>query len=160
MAMHFATPELSRQSDNLLQHEPTSEQQIRKVLLDRHRSMLVLSSVVLMLSFALTIRESRVACAGLDMPMLCGSRALFGIECPGCGLTRSFVALADGNLIQSLEFHRVGWLIFLTLACQIPYRWYRLYELRSKVATPSWPSYFGYLLVALLVGNWLRDIWP
>jgi hypothetical protein len=160
MAMHFVTSKLSRQSGNSLQPELTSEQRIRKVLLDRHWSMLVISIVVLVLSFVLSIRESRVACAGLDMPMLCGSQALFGIDCPGCGLTRSFVALADGNLVQSLEFHRVGWFIFLTVACQIPYRWYRLHELRSKVATPTWPSYFGYLLVALLVSNWLWNIWP
>jgi hypothetical protein len=160
MVMRFVTPELSRQSGNTPQSELTSEQRIRKVLLDRHRSMLVISIVILVLSFALSIRESHVAWADFDVPVVCSSRAFFGIQCPGCGLTRSFVALADGDLIRSFEFHRVGWFIFLTVACQIPYRWYRLHELRSRVATPSWPSHFGYLLVALLVSNWLWNIWP
>ena len=45
------------------------------------------------------------------LPVMCGSRAFFGVECPGCGLTRSFVALAGGDFAESLAFHRVGWVL-------------------------------------------------
>ena len=35
----------------------------------------------------------------------CPSRALFHIDCPGCGMQRSFVCLLKGDLRNSLELH-------------------------------------------------------
>ena len=33
------------------------------------------------------------------------SKALFHIECPGCGMQRSFISLLKGDLGQSLQYH-------------------------------------------------------
>jgi hypothetical protein len=122
--------------------------------------MLVVSLTVLALSFSLSIREAHVSWSNAQLPILCGSRALFGLECPGCGLTRSFVALADGDWAMSYTYHRVGWLLFLAVMLQIPYRAYRLCRLHAEVVEPEWPRYFGYILIASLIGNWLWNIWP
>jgi hypothetical protein len=39
---------------------------------------------------------------------VCWSRLLFGGLCPGCGLTRSFVALAGGSLADAWRLNRMG----------------------------------------------------
>jgi Protein of unknown function (DUF2752) len=35
----------------------------------------------------------------------CTSKKYLHIECPGCGLQRSFIALLQGNFMQSLQLH-------------------------------------------------------
>jgi hypothetical protein len=132
----------------------------RAQLLDRHWTMLALSVAVIVLSFALQLNPiGRVRASWLpfdSLPPMCGSRVWFGINCPGCGLTRSFVALASGDFAASFGYHRVGWLIALAVVLQIPYRAWRIWELRCGIyAEQSWPMWFGWMLVASLVLNWL-----
>jgi hypothetical protein len=43
-----------------------------------------------------------------DGPLLCPFRLLTGLPCPGCGMTRSVVALAHGDLQSSLFYHPLG----------------------------------------------------
>jgi Protein of unknown function (DUF2752) len=48
----------------------------------------------------------------------CPLRALTGIPCPTCGMTRSFVASAQGNLEAAIQYHLFGpalFLLFLTV---------------------------------------------
>lgn len=47
--------------------------------------------------------------ASLD---LCWSRILLDSDCPGCGLTRSFVALAGGDPARALQCNPVGPILF------------------------------------------------
>lgn len=134
-------------------------QRRRAELLDRHWTMLVLGIGVIGAAFLLRINDGgRVGASWLpfdSLPPLCGSRALLGIECPGCGLTRSFVALASGEIAESFRFHRLGWLMFLATASQIPYRIVRLRQLhQGDLAERRWPKWFGSILIAALIINW------
>lgn len=43
--------------------------------------------------------------------VLCWFRRISGFPCPGCGLTRSVISLARGELVRSLEFHPFGVLV-------------------------------------------------
>jgi hypothetical protein len=128
-------------------------------LRERHWTMMGLSVAILVAAFLLRTRDHEtVSLPGfplLTLPELCGSRVLFGLECPGCGLTRSFIALASGNLQESFYFNRVGWLLALAVVLQIPYRGYALWELRHRISDRHWPTWCGYVLIAALVGNWL-----
>lgn len=47
--------------------------------------------------------------------VICYFRALTGLPCPGCGITRSLCAIAKGNVFQSFEYHIFGPLVFLTI---------------------------------------------
>jgi hypothetical protein len=142
--------------------EFTPPEKLRRRLYERHRSMLIISAIVLTLSFALSIRatenESLVSIGDFDLPVVCTSRAWFGVECPGCGLTRSFVALAAGDISDSYRQHRLGWLLFGAVVLQIPYRSYRLWQLRRSTVEQRWPTYFGFLLIVALIGNWALKV--
>lgn len=35
----------------------------------------------------------------------CFFKSHFGIECPGCGMQRSLIALLKGNIIESVQYH-------------------------------------------------------
>ena len=134
-----------------------AESQVR-ALRDRHWTMLCVALFIIAASFLLQLGEAdgvTLAWLHVKLPMLCGSRALFGVDCPGCGLTRSFIALAAGDLQQSFQFHRVGWLLALAVVGQIPYRTYALWDLRRRTVQRIWPTWFGYFLIAMLTLNWL-----
>jgi uncharacterized protein DUF2752 len=104
-----------------------------------HRFYLWFAAVVVGLAFSLTVRDDqRVALRPLPyiaLPESCPSKIYFGIDCPGCGLTRSFIHLAAGNLAASFSTHRVGWLMALAVLCQFPYRWFVLRKLRRLAAS-------------------------
>jgi hypothetical protein len=52
---------------------------------------------------------------GAALGATCWSRELLGLTCPMCGLTRSVIALAHGELGASLAFHPGGVLVVLML---------------------------------------------
>ena len=60
--------------------------------------------------------------ASIPLPQACFSRSVFGVSCPGCGLTRSFVATAGGDLYGALLLHPMGPAIYLLCLLQVPYR--------------------------------------
>ena len=58
----------------------------------------------------------RVALAdGRALGAMCLSNELFGVDCPFCGMTRSFVALAHGRLGAAIEFHPAGPILFVAM---------------------------------------------
>jgi hypothetical protein len=135
-------------------------------LRDRHWWMLWISVVIIVAAFLLRERSTgQVGPAifpSLNLPPLCGSRTLFNIDCPGCGLTRSFIALAGGDWQASLAANRVGWILALAVVLQIPYRSYSLRELRTRpvdeILSRSWQTWCGYFLIAALLVNWLLRV--
>jgi hypothetical protein len=132
---------------------------VKRQLRARHWLMLSLAICIVAASFALRFNCSsaslRLPWSDAALPATCGSRLLFGVECPGCGLTRSFVALAAGDFRESFHYHRLGWLLALAVVVQVPYRLFALCELRQRVVSRPWPAWIGYALVAALVMNWL-----
>ncbi len=98
-----------------------------------------------------------LGCPGLKLPPLCGSRVFFGVDCPGCGLTRSFVLLAHGRWAEAIAAHRIGWLLALGLLAQVPYRLAALFSRRAFPLGIWTPRIFGWLLIVALVGNWLMQ---
>lgn len=96
------------------------------------RSVLAIAVAVLVLSFALRPGADAVSVLGWDVPVLCTFRRLTGVPCPGCGLTRSFVFLAHGQLLDALRANPLGPVAFALTAAQVPYRLRRLWRLRGR----------------------------
>lgn len=48
-----------------------------------------------------------------ESPLRCPLLTLTGIPCPGCGLTRSFVAIAQGNWSEAISYHGLGPVLFV-----------------------------------------------
>jgi hypothetical protein len=128
----------------------------------RHREVLFISCVVWLLAFLLhELSDGRVAVRGLPqfpLPQMCMSRSLFGLRCPGCGLTRSIIHLAEGDWRASWHDHRLGGLLAVVIAFQIPYRLDALCRPGERLLPASWPAVLGYVLIGLLIGNWLLDV--
>jgi hypothetical protein len=124
----------------------------------RHWEMLVISCLVVAASGLMTVypngRVGPCWSPEILLPPLCMSYQWFNVRCPGCGLTRCFIHLAHGDWHAAYQVHRVGWVLFAATLLQIPYR---ILCLRwSRCQLPAWASkWFGYFLVALLIGNWL-----
>lgn len=122
----------------------------------RHLFFATLAIVVVGLACALNVHDDRVALAGFadyPLPHLCMSRSMFGVTCPGCGLTRSFVYLAHGDWQAAWRAHRLGWLMAAIVLFQIPYRAWMLAGRRDALPARLVQA-FAVAVVALLIINW------
>lgn len=81
------------------------------------------------------------------MPKLCGLKLLTGHDCPGCGMTRCFVCMAHGDVVQAVKFHPWGAAFYVFLLIQIPYRLYALYRIHANL--PGW--YWQYSTMCLCI---------
>tara|TARA_B100000029_G_scaffold228842_1_gene226463 strand:- start:505 stop:1041 length:537 start_codon:yes stop_codon:yes gene_type:complete len=127
-----------------------------------HRNMLLAAAAVLLLAISLRTRADQrvefVWLPGWPMPETCASRGVFNVECPGCGLTRSFIALAAGDLADAWRMNRTGWLLAVAVLCQFPYRLATIRQLKLSgfpEPLPPWlKSGFSWTLIAALIINW------
>lgn len=65
-------------------------------------------------------REVVLPWLNLALPETCGLYSRFGIDCPGCGLTRSFIHIAHADPLAAWRLHPLSWLLFAFVAAQIP----------------------------------------
>lgn len=89
----------------------------------------------------------------------CMFRTLFGLPCPGCGLTRSIIALWHGEPTLSFRYHPLGIPTMLGLACVAA--WSLAFAL-MPVSRPwlrriaQWPKkpWVGWAVAGLLMIVW------
>ena len=124
-----------------------------------HRTVLAMSCAAILLAFAMEVRpHGRVALRAFPehpFPHTCMSRSLFDTGCPGCGLTRSFIYLAEGDWTASVRAHACGWLLALTVLLQLPYRTMALLCPGRLPFGRRLPTLIGYSLICVLIGAWL-----
>ncbi len=61
----------------------------------------------------------------LNDEVLCVWRRLFNVTCFGCGLTRSFIAISSGHMVEAVRQHPVGPFLYLAViwcAAVVPIR--------------------------------------
>lgn len=92
--------------------------------------VLVVSLVVLAASIVLDGSTEHVELFGRVLPPSCTFQRLTGIDCPGCGLTRSFVFMGAASPLEAFKMHVFGPLIWTLVAAQVPLRIVRLWRNR------------------------------
>lgn len=127
-----------------------------------HRIMLVTCIAVIVAAFTLVVLpDQRVAprfATEHPLPPSCLSRSLFGADCPGCGLTRSFVHLAALRVRDSLAVHPLGWLLAIFVVAQVPYRWVALVRREDAPFGRRVPRFLCNATIVLLIGLWIVRI--
>ncbi len=84
-------------------------------------------------------------------PVLCLFRRITDHPCPGCGLTRSFVATAHLRLEEAFSQHLFGPLVFVGLLVAVASRWMLAKSTVSWFPRGPWAS----RSIRVLVLGWL-----
>lgn len=126
-----------------------------------HRVLLCVAAVVLVLSCVLRIEDSDTVVMpwiNHPLPNTCTYKRWFGVGCPGCGLTRSFISLAHGDLIAAWNYNPAGILLFSVALAQLPFRMIQLWRIRKGLCEMQlgWLSnaLFGLCFGALFI-QWI-----
>jgi hypothetical protein len=134
------------------------------------RDLFLLSLAVILVAFSLQVTSARdgITVFGVQLPEICGMKRMGWGECPGCGLTRSFV-LGVRLKAEAFRLHPAGPILLLVVAGQIPYRgwrWWRqrtrrregLVDLEHNRYEPAW-RVFRWSLLGVILGGWLLKVW-
>lgn len=93
---------------------------------------------------------------------VCTSRRVFGVSCPGCGLTRSFAATARGDYRAAFRCNPMGPILFVICLAQVPYRLTEYFGLGHSIgwwnAVRRRLHLLTWFIVAGLVGQWLARV--
>ena len=125
-----------------------------------HVVFFLMSFAVIVCSFVMTSEgETTVRVPGISMPMpeSCISRRIWKIDCPGCGLTRSFISMSHGKFPSAFSFNPAGPLVYLFVLIQIPWHAYqilRLVSLRRPIES-GWLYVPLYGMSAAILVQWL-----
>ena len=160
MTQDRGTTEASASSDL----PPSVTPAITEARVGYHRLFLAVSIVVLCACVVLpapnSAGEMRLPGFDTSLPTLCMLKREFGIDCPGCGLTRCFVSMGHGQVAAAWAYHPIGIAFFALLVAQIPYRLYQIRRLRQgHPELAHWTQWaLLWLLVAALLGQWFWRI--
>ena len=111
----------------------------------------VLGYVLVSLGGALVLELSDgvlLAPSGAALGESCWVHALFGWSCPFCGMSRSLVALAGGDILVAFGFHPAGPLLALWMLVALP--WIVFTVVRRARPALDGPA-FGWSLRAVAV---------
>jgi len=92
------------------------------------------------------------------VPHVCLVQRLFGIPCPGCGISHSVLAFLGGDVGGALTLNPVGPVLLVALAIQVPLRGLALRSARWSRCVLSTSRVMTVGVLIILVGNWLRGI--
>lgn len=128
-----------------------------------HIVLLGLSSATIVCAALLAVRGQTqviIPVIRLPIPELCMLRRTWGLDCPGCGLTRCFIALVHGDFSSAWSYNPAGLWFFLIVAFQIPFRALQLWRIRHGrreiILSRTSQVALGLLAIALVVQWALR----
>ncbi len=146
----------SEHDDPIARHWNASSYPLRR----RDIEMLGLAIFIICCTFLLTVEEPRVRLRiwpCLLLPESCSTRIYFDMDCPGCGLTRSFIYLGQGQLLHSLHANRVGWILAACVILQLPFRIISLRR-RGEFLSHFVRRCLGWAIFLILMLNWLGNL--
>ena len=91
----------------------------------------------------------------------CLFKQVTGVQCPSCGLTRSFILIGHFKILEALSFNMVGIFMYILVILQIPYR-VLLISKNAKIIYTNKITLFSkvyiYLLCFILSVEWLYKL--
>jgi len=125
-----------------------------------HLTFLICAVVVLGLSFCMrSVGDQSVYLPGLSIPLpqTCTARLWFGIDCPGCGLTRAFIAISGGELSRAWRFNPASFMVYLLFVVQVPWQAHQIH--RVLAGRPAIQSNWVFILPVVtaigLLAQWI-----
>ena len=119
--------------NNVLEQSPESRfWKFYRVNFRLHLMFLLMSLAVIVCSFVMTSEGQtivRVPGLPIQMPETCMSKRLWGIDCPGCGLTRSFISMSHAQFSRAFSFNPAGPIVYLFVLAQIPWHAFQMFRL-------------------------------
>ena len=86
---------------------------------DGEKTIFAVALTVIILSVVMSTDEQAVVLFGYTLPPLCVWKGLFGTDCLGCGLTRSFVLMGHAEVVASFHQHYLGPPLWLATLAQL-----------------------------------------
>ncbi len=119
-----------------------------------HLLILLIAASILVMSFLMRAEGDRwvfLPGAVFPLPDGCLSRRLLGWDCPGCGLTRSFIQMSHGDWGKALQFNYAGPIVYLFTVFQLPWQSFQLIRIVRGQAPLFSPWLF--LLPGVVLGS-------
>lgn len=142
---------------------PLSAARMLELRRSEHRTIFWLALAMLVLAVVLQLDENGVVylpLLNLRMPGVCWFRNSLGIDCPGCGLTRSVISWVHLQPAAAWHFNPAGILIATLAIFSVPYSAIQLRRLSQ--GKPSWwhPPliWFGLVIGLVLIGQWIYKL--
>jgi len=80
--------------------------------------MLLLHAAMLVAPIVLLLTHVRCQVNGLSV---CVFKSVLGVDCPGCGITRSVMSLFSGDFSRAFRLHPAGPLVVVLIALIVTY---------------------------------------
>jgi len=125
-----------------------------------HGLFFLMASAVIVCSFVMSAEGAATVRAPwfpIQMPETCMSRRLWGIDCPGCGLTRSFISMSHGEFARAFSFNVAGPIVYLFVFVQIPwhaFQMFRLWNFKRPIES-GWLYVPLFSMSAVILSQWL-----
>lgn len=94
------------------------------------------------------------------MPETCIVRRWWGWSCPGCGVTRSLLAIVNCEWRSAYQINPAGFVVASLLVWQCLFRPYGLNRLGEDIAWGEWVHHsLLFVLVVVLAVRWILLVW-
>lgn len=87
--------------------------------------VLLMAITAISMSFVMRIEGDQKVYFPLSaepLPDVCSSRSLFGVDCPGCGMSRAFISISNLEIERALAFNSASLIVYLFVVIQIPWQ--------------------------------------
>lgn len=88
----------------------------------------------------------------------CFYRERFGIICPSCGLTRSFISIENLNLSKAISYNEIGILVYILMIFTMIFNILGLLKAKIALKIGKLIAIYGFIICILLVINWLVKV--
>jgi hypothetical protein len=120
-----------------------------------HLFQAILFASILLAAWFSSVQSSHISIFGHTIPSLCMFKNITTLDCPGCGITRSFVFAVHGYWHESYIMHFWGIPLAAFLVFQVGYRFWRASGRSPIQFNPAFTRWFRIFVVLSILVQWL-----